>query len=120
MMAKTEVVSSETSDAEVETRRLAGPLAPWYDLTRQPEDGGLAAAYEQCRDITERYSKTFYLATALMPRERASAFWAVYAWCRRTDDLVDMPRKDNSNLREELIDWEHRLQEVFAGRPRDV
>jgi phytoene synthase len=90
-------------------------------LTRQPDGGGLAAAYEQCREITERYSKTFYLATALMPFERSSAFWAVYAWCRRTDDLVDMPRmKASKPLDEELIEWEARLNEVFAGRPRDV
>jgi phytoene synthase len=112
--------SADARKAEVKTEQLAG-LTPWYDLTRQPGGGGLAAAYEQCRDITERYSKTFYLATALMPRERSQAFWAVYAWCRRTDDLVDMPRqKGDNNLAAELVEWETRLNEAFAGRPRDV
>ena len=102
-------------------RRTDGLLTPWYDATRRTNGGGLAAAYEQCREITERFSKTFYLATALLPRERSSALWAVYAWCRRTDDLVDMPRqKDHKHLAEELIEWESRLNEAFAGRPRDV
>merc|ERR1719299_256923 len=32
-----------------------------------------------------------------------------------------MPRQtDDNSLREELIDWEARLNEAFAGRPRDV
>jgi phytoene synthase len=117
---KTDAQDTSEQDVEAETTRLAGP-APWYDLNKSPGGEGLAAAYEQCREITERYSKTFYLATALMPKERGSAFWAVYAWCRRTDDLVDMPRKEqDNNLLEELVDWEHRLDEVFAGRPLDV
>jgi phytoene synthase len=118
-VAKTSTEQREKVDAE--RYGTTNGLTPWYDLSRSPGGGGLDAAYEQCRDITERYSKTFYLATVLMPKERASAFWAVYAWCRRTDDLVDMPRlKADNNLREELIDWEDRLNEAFAGRPRDV
>merc|ERR1719473_1260733 len=116
----TDVKTAAEQEAEVESGR-AGGLTPWYNATGPSGGESLAAAYEQCREITERYSKTFYLATALMSRERGQAFWAVYAWCRRTDDLVDMPRqKGDNNLEEELIEWEARLNEVFAGRPRDV
>ena len=40
--------------------------------------------------------------------------WAVYAWCRRTDDIVDKPRKDTTSLRDELADWTDRLRLIFG------
>jgi len=49
----------------------------------------LAESYELCRRITEKYSKTFYLGTLLMPKAKRQAIWAIYVWCRRTDELVD-------------------------------
>ncbi len=52
----------------------------------------LAESYELCRRITEKYSKTFYLGTLLMPKAKRQAIWAIYVWCRRTDELVDGPQ----------------------------
>ncbi len=43
-------------------------------------------SYERCRQITQKYSKTFYLGTLLMPPEKRRAIWAIYVWCRRTDE----------------------------------
>jgi len=40
--------------------------------------------------ITAKYSK-FYLGTLLMSRAKRRAIWAIYVWCRRTDELVDGP-----------------------------
>jgi hypothetical protein len=54
----------------------------------------LAAAYEHCGVITEDFAKTFYLGTQLMAPEKARATWAIYVWCRRTDELVDGPNAD--------------------------
>ena len=53
--------------------------------------GGLDEAYERCGVVTASYAKTFYLGTQLMTPEKAKAVWAVYVWCRRTDELVDGP-----------------------------
>ena len=53
--------------------------------------GGLDEAYERCGIVTASYAKTFYLGTQLMTPEKAKAVWAVYVWCRRTDELVDGP-----------------------------
>ena len=53
--------------------------------------GGLDEAYERCGIVTAGYAKTFYLGTQLMTPEKAKAVWAVYVWCRRTDELVDGP-----------------------------
>jgi 15-cis-phytoene synthase len=75
-------------------------------------------AYELCRQITAHYAKTFYLATLLMPEAKRQAIWAIYVWCRRTDELVDGPQAADTTL-ETLDAWEDRLERIFAGRPDD-
>ena len=45
----------------------------------------------RCGRVTSEYAKTFYLGTQLMTSEQARAIWAIYVWCRRTDELVDGP-----------------------------
>ena len=49
----------------------------------------LARAYDYCAGITRAYSRTFYLASALLPKDKRCAVRALYAFCRSTDDLVD-------------------------------
>ena len=51
----------------------------------------LEEAYARCGQVTADYAKTFYLGTTLMTPEKAKAIWAIYVWCRRTDELVDGP-----------------------------
>ncbi len=75
-------------------------------------------AYEYCRKITAKYSKTFYLGTLLMPEEKRRAIWAIYVWCRRTDELVDGPQSRRTTP-ETLDRWEKQLESVFAGEPID-
>ena len=75
-------------------------------------------AYEICRQITAEYSKTFYLGTLLMPKEKSKAIWAIYAWCRSTDELVD-GEKARYTTKETLAEWEQQLESVFAGYPVD-
>lgn len=75
-------------------------------------------AYEMCRKITAKYAKTFYLGTLLMPEEKRRAVWAIYAWCRRTDELVDGAQA-RLTTPETLDRWEQQLESVFAGQPID-
>jgi phytoene synthase len=75
-------------------------------------------AYELCRQITAKYSKTFYLATLLMPEEKRRAIWAIYVWCRRTDELMDGPQS-RLTTPETLERWEQQLESVFGGKPVD-
>jgi len=51
----------------------------------------LESAYERCGAVTSEYAKTFYLGTQLMTPVQAKSIWAIYVWCRRTDELVDGP-----------------------------
>ena len=80
----------------------------------------LEEAYEACRYITEQYAKTFYMGTKFFSPEKQRAVCAVYAWCRRTDDIVDKPRKDMSSLRTELADWRRRTQGIWEGKSYDM
>lgn len=74
-------------------------------------------SYELCRQITAKYAKTFYPGTLLMREaSRRRAMWAIYAWCRRTDELVDGPAAAITTP-ETLEQWEHHLESVFAGHP---
>ena len=75
-------------------------------------------AYEYCRAITAEYAKTFYLGTLLMPKEKSKAIWAIYAWCRNTDELVD-GAKAQYTTEDTLIKWEEQLEATFAGHPSE-
>lgn len=78
----------------------------------------LEESYEICRQITAKYSKTFYLGTLLMPPHKRKAIWAIYVWCRRTDELVDGPQAKFTTP-ETLTHWEQHLESLFAGDPLD-
>ena len=54
-----------------------------------------------------------------MTPEKQRAIWAIYVWCRRTDELVDGPNA--THITPEALDqWERRLEAVFEGRLMDV
>ncbi|XP_031495375.1 phytoene synthase 2, chloroplastic-like [Nymphaea colorata] len=79
----------------------------------------LDEAYERCGEICAEYAKTFYLGTLLMTPERRRAIWAIYVWCRRTDELVDGPNA--AHVTPTALDrWGGRLNDLFEGRPYDM
>lgn len=79
----------------------------------------LSQAYDRCGEVTSEYAKTFFLGTQLMTPEQAKAIWAIYVWCRRTDELVDGPNA--SRITPAALDrWENRLEALFEGRPYDA
>ncbi len=78
---------------------LAQALAPLEDRLRH--EGHILATwakhdspYRHCRQITRDNSRTFYMASSLLPREQRQAIWALYAFCRVSDDLVDRETGD--------------------------
>ena len=75
-------------------------------------------SYELCRQITAEYGKTFYLATLLMSVPKRRAIWALYAWCRNTDELVDGADADETTPAT-LDRWEAQLEGMFKGIPTD-
>lgn len=49
----------------------------------------LADAYTHCEAITRVHSRSFYMASSLLPPIKRRAVRALYAFCRITDDIVD-------------------------------
>ena len=45
--------------------------------------------FDYCEEIIKKHSKTFYAGFSLLPKEEAMSVYAVYAFCRKADDLVD-------------------------------
>ena len=71
-----------------------------------------------CRKETQQWAKTFYLGTLLLPYEKRKAIWAIYVWCRRTDELMDSPealKKSKEELSESLNSWEENTKNIFKG-----
>jgi phytoene synthase len=58
----------------------------------------LPDAYRACRAITRHHSKSFFLATRLLPPPKRQAMEAFYAFCRSSDDAVDMSADGASTL----------------------
>lgn len=85
------------------------------------KESTLRKSYTECERITESFAKTFYLGTKLMTPEKARGTYAVYTWCRRTDDLVDSPRATmcKDTMLSDIADWETRLDAIWAGHAKD-
>jgi len=78
----------------------------------------LDQAYEICRKETQLWAKTFYLGTLLLPQEKRKAIWAIYVWCRRTDEIMDSAEastKSQDELSDNLDEWEENTKNVFKG-----
>jgi phytoene synthase len=69
---------------------------------KPPRPPELAAAYEYCRRIHTAHGRTFYLATGLLPRDRRPDVWALYAFARVADELVDAPASPDPTT---LLAW---------------
>lgn len=82
----------------------------------------LDIAYKHCRNITKTFAKTFYFTSFFLPEEKRNSSFAVYAFCRYMDDLVDrgeiIHSKDASE-RERIIQaintWKNDLRSVYNG-----
>jgi phytoene synthase len=72
------------------------------------DEARLKPAYDLCQVITEEHSRTFYLASALMPRAQRKAIRALYAFCRISDDTVDEAGGDRQEM---LQQWRKRTLE---------
>ncbi|MGV2435667.1 MAG UNVERIFIED_CONTAM: phytoene/squalene synthase family protein [Anaerolineae bacterium] len=66
----------------------------------------LESAYEHCDQITNLHSKTFFMASALLPPHKRRAVRALYAFCRITDDIVDSPA-NVATKQVELRKWQN-------------
>lgn len=72
----------------------------------------------KCARITNLHARTFSLASKLLPGPKRRAAYALYAFCRTADDLLDRAEAQSAlALTQELNAYRQALQAALDGRP---
>ncbi len=80
--------------------------------------GSAVADAAECAVIVKTHARTFTLASYLLPAEKRRAAYALYAFCRIADDLVDRAKPGTeAQLEQQLTEYEHQLAAALHGRP---
>ncbi|MDP7203501.1 MAG: phytoene/squalene synthase family protein [Candidatus Poseidoniaceae archaeon] len=107
---------------------ITGPqnelIDPFEDLNAPiwesaPPDELLALAYNYCEELTIREAGNFHHSFKYLPDEQRLAMCAVYAFCRRADDIADGDWADRfpgslGDLDPEAESYRRRLEELYA------
>lgn len=78
------------------------------------ESERLLQAYTECETVTRFHSRTFHMASGLLPLQKRQAARALYAFCRVTDDIVDDPVRTTAERSAALSKWQ---AAVMADEP---
>ncbi|KAL7530736.1 hypothetical protein ACHAWF_003491 [Thalassiosira exigua] len=81
------------------------------------DDGAVSAEIEA---LMSKYDPILLFASRLLPRTTAKDASALYAWCRRLDELTDDPDADLATIRRRLTDWEVRFDALCRDEPSDA
>ncbi|MGL5916231.1 MAG: phytoene/squalene synthase family protein [Culicoidibacterales bacterium] len=68
-------------------------------------------AYLECEQVIKQNSATFYKAFSLLDKAERQAVYAVYAFCRIVDDMVD----EGSNVAQELEAFKREFRHFLQG-----
>jgi phytoene synthase len=60
---------------------------------------------------------SFYTAMRLMPRAQRDAMFAIYAFCRKVDDIADDGLGTRPERHEKLQEWRTELDALYTGAP---
>ena len=91
---------------------LEAPIWP-----RDPPVELIRLAYAYCEELTMREAGNFYHSFKYLPDEQRQAMCAVYAFCRRADDIADGDWEDrfpgaNGELDQEAMLYREKLEEL--------
>lgn len=71
-----------------------------------------------CRRIVRSHARTFWLASHFLPPEKRRAAFALYAFCRVADDMVDLaPGERTTEVTAMLAAYRASLGAALAGQP---
>lgn len=76
-------------------------------------NSSLDNAYKHCQNLTRKHARNFYFAFVFLPWIKRRSIYAVYAFCRYSDDLVDDPEIRDPNTR--LNEWRSDLEACYRG-----
>ncbi len=90
-------------------------LPPEYAIPAQAPS--IAEAREYCRQLATSHYENFSVVTWFLPKRLHPHFYAVYAYCRISDDFGDEVGNAQTSLR--LLDaWEDELNACYDARPK--
>src|SRR5271154_647927 len=72
----------------------------------------LSDSQKCCKRMTRHHAKTFYFASHVLPAQKRSDAYAVYAFCRHVDDQIDLAPDEPARLRA-LADLSHLLHAAY-------
>lgn len=76
---------------------------------------GAGTDLDSCTASIRRGSKSFHIASLLLPLRTRQAAHALYAFCRHSDDVID----DTARGPDDLDRLRHRLDLLYQGNPAD-
>src|SRR5690606_18156300 len=99
------VVRVERARAALKGTEFPGP---YY-----PEE--IKKGYRLCARVTRRAARNFFFSFALLPVEQRRSIYAIYAFCRRCDDIVDGPGPLEEKRRALRLE-ESSVKALYEGR----
>lgn len=80
----------------------------------------LHASYDLARQLARQHGKSFYFASFFLPPARARAMFALYAFCRTADDLIDDRTGSVTETRTWVARMRSQLLAIYDGGPEPV
>jgi 15-cis-phytoene synthase len=74
----------------------------------------LFVSYSAAREVTRHHAKSFYFSSFTLPALKRRRAYAVYAFCRYLDDVVD-EAADSKTLAAALLELRALTQRIFSG-----
>lgn len=75
---------------------------------------------ENAKEIAKESKSSFYYAFNFLPKEKRDAMNTVYAFCRKTDDIVDENSDSLEIKKKNLKNWEENLKKSLSGNEEDL
>ena len=74
-----------------------------------------ADAMDYVESVVRRSGSSFSVAMRRLPKAKRNAMFAIYAFCREVDDIVDDPGAETEKLAR-LDWWRREIEGIYAGR----
>lgn len=88
-----------------------------HDLNIIPDF--LKGKYEDYREYTKHYARSFYFSSFVLPAEKRNASYAVYAFCRYADNITDISKYESPEFLESKINYLLEILDEVYKHARD-
>jgi len=75
--------------------------------------------FEHIKQIVKKSGSSFYLPMLFLCKEKKEAMFAIYAFCRQVDDIVD-ETEDKQIAQQELNKWKQEIENLYNNSPTNA